>query len=131
MGVLDTSTRLITDSTRLAADTANATTAVAGAVGGATIGGVVGGMRWVVGGMRTGIGRGSHSTPAAAVGLVALGVTGLVEWPLLAGIGGGALVVNALSARRESSRSITPATARATGEPARTAPGVGATTRAG
>ncbi|WP_407107202.1 hypothetical protein [Rhodococcus aetherivorans] len=111
MGIRDTSarlatdsTRLVTDSTRLVADTANATTSLAGAVGGAALGGVVGSVRGAVGGVRTGLSKGAGSTPAAAATLAALGVTGLVDWPVLAAVGGGALAVKLLTPHRPTAR---------------------------
>ena len=46
---------------------------------------------------RRGIDSGSHSTPAAALTLGALGVAGLVEWPVLLAVGGGALLLRRLN----------------------------------
>jgi hypothetical protein len=89
---------------------ASATTAAAGAVGGAAISGVVGGVKGAAEGVQRGIGSGSKSTPAAALAIAALGVTGLVEWPILLAVGGGALVLRKLSERPEESQS--PAQAR-------------------
>jgi hypothetical protein len=71
---------------------AEATTAAAGAVGGAAVSGVIGGMQGTVSGIKNGMSSGSHSTPAAAITLAAIGATGLVEWPILLGVGGTALV---------------------------------------
>jgi hypothetical protein len=82
---------------RLVARTAEATTGAAGAVGGAVVGGAVGGVQGTVNGIRAGLSNGSHSTPAAALTLAAIGATGLVEWPLLLGIGGTALIVRQLN----------------------------------
>jgi hypothetical protein len=78
---------------------AEVTTAAAGAVGGAAVNGVIGGMQGTLNGVKNGISSGSHSTPAAALALAAIGTTGLVEWPLLLGIGGTALVVHQLNQR--------------------------------
>ncbi|OBF92953.1 hypothetical protein A5791_13620 [Mycobacterium sp. 852002-51163_SCH5372311] len=75
---------------------ASATTAAAGAVGGAAINGVVGGVKGAAEGIQRGIGSGSKSTPAAALAIAALGVTGIVEWPILLAVGGGALVLRKL-----------------------------------
>jgi hypothetical protein len=82
---------------RLVTTTAEATAATAGAVGGAAVSGVLGGVRGAVSGVRNGASSGSHSTPAAAVALGLIGAAGLVEWPLLLGIGGTALVIRQLS----------------------------------
>jgi hypothetical protein len=72
---------------------ASATTAAAGAVGGAAVNGVVGGVKGTAEGIKKGIGSGSKSTAAAAVAIGALGVAGIVEWPILVAVGGGALVL--------------------------------------
>lgn len=80
--------------------TANATTAAAGAVGGAAVNGVVGGMQGAAAGVKNGLSRGSHSTPAAALTLAAIGATGLVDWPVLLGVGGTALVIRQLGQRQ-------------------------------
>ncbi|MGO4615365.1 hypothetical protein AB4305_12925 [Nocardia sp. 2YAB30] len=79
--------------------TADATTAAAGAVSGAAVNGVIGGMQGAAAGVKSGLSRGSHSTPAAALTLVAIGAAGLVDWPVLLGVGGTALVVRQLSQR--------------------------------
>jgi hypothetical protein len=81
---------------------AEATTAAAGAVGGAAVSGVIGGMQGTVSGIKNGMSSGSHSTPAAAITLAAIGATGLVEWPILLGVGGTALVVHQLNQRSTS-----------------------------
>jgi hypothetical protein len=47
--------------------------------------------------VQKGIGSGSHSTPAAALTLGALGVAGLLEWPVVLAIGGGALLLRQLN----------------------------------
>jgi hypothetical protein len=91
--------------------TADATTAAAGAVGGAAVSGVIGGVQGTLSGIRSGISSGSHSTPAAAMTLGALGAAGLVEWPVLLTVGGTALVVHHLSRRsngRQTRASVTP-----------------------
>lgn len=101
--------------------TADATTAAAGAVGGAAVNGVIGGVQGTISGIRDGISRGSHSTPAAALTLGAIGAAGLVDWPLLLGIGGTALLVHQLS--RRSDGQPTPATPlRPSGGPRKSAP---------
>ncbi|WP_062982532.1 hypothetical protein [Nocardia anaemiae] len=76
--------------------TADATAAAAGAVGGAAVNGVMGGVQGAAVGVKNGLSRGSHSTPAAALTLAAIGATGLVDWPVLLGVGGAALVVRQL-----------------------------------
>jgi hypothetical protein len=73
--------------------TADAAVAVAGAASGAVINGVVGGVQGSASGVRDGMRNGSHSTPAAALTFGLLGAAGLVEWPLLVGIGATALVL--------------------------------------
>lgn len=80
---------------------ADATTAAAGAVGGAAVNGVVGGVTGAAEGIKRGISSGSHSTPAAALAIGALGFAGLVEWPLLLAVGGGALLLRKLSQKPE------------------------------
>jgi len=84
--------------------TADATTALAGAVGGAAANGVVGGVRGTAAGVRDGLTNGSHSTPAAALTLVAIGVAGLAEWPVVLGIGGAALLLHQLGRRNKAAR---------------------------
>jgi hypothetical protein len=85
------------------------TTEAAGAVGGAAVNGVVGGVTGAAAGVQRGLNSGSHSTPAAALTLGALGVAGLVEWPVLVTIGGAALVLRQLNRRRDDT--ATPAKA--------------------
>lgn len=82
---------------RVVTNTANAATAAAGAVGGATVSGVVGGVQGTAQGIRNGLANGSHSTPAAALTLAALGATGLVEWPVLLTVGGAAILIRQLT----------------------------------
>jgi hypothetical protein len=61
-------------------------------------------------GVQKGIDSGSHSTPAAALTLGALGVAGLVEWPILLVVGGGALLLRRMSNSRSDGpvASVTP-----------------------
>ncbi|QPG46313.1 MULTISPECIES: hypothetical protein [unclassified Rhodococcus (in: high G+C Gram-positive bacteria)] len=92
MQLLDTTGHLVTR-------TAYATTSAAGAVGGAAVGGLVGSVRGALDGARSGVSSGSGSTPAAALTLAALGLTGLVEWPVVVAVGGGALAVRLLAPR--------------------------------
>jgi hypothetical protein len=97
MGVVDGAVR---NASRTVSRAASATTATAGAVGGAAVNGVVGAVTGAVAGVQKGIDSGSHSTPAAALTLGALGVAGLVEWPILLAVGGGALLLRRLSNSR-------------------------------
>ncbi|BBX64968.1 hypothetical protein MSAS_41420 [Mycobacterium saskatchewanense] len=80
---------------------ATATTAAAGAAGGAAVNGVVGGVTGAAEGVKRGISSGSHSAPAAAVAFGALGVAGLVEWPILLAVGGGALLLQRLTRKAQ------------------------------
>lgn len=80
------------------------TTEAAGAIGGAAVNGVIGGVKGAAGGVQRGLRSGSHSTPAAALTLGALGVTGLVEWPVLVAVGGTALVLKQLTGRSDDSK---------------------------
>jgi hypothetical protein len=81
---------------------ADATTAAAGAVGGAAVNGIVGGVTGAAEGIKRGVSTGSHSTPAAALAIGALGVAGLVEWPVLLAVGGGALLLRRLNQKPEA-----------------------------
>jgi hypothetical protein len=66
-------------------------------VGGAAVNGVVGAVTGAAAGLQRGAERGSRSMPAAALTLGALGVTGLVEWPVLLALGGGAILLRQLN----------------------------------
>jgi len=61
------------------------------------VSGVIGGVKGTVGGIRSGLDSGSHSTPAAVLTFAAVGAAGLVDWPVLVAIGGTALVVGQLT----------------------------------
>jgi hypothetical protein len=113
MGVVDGAVRNVS---RTVSRAASATTAAAGAVGGAAVNGVVGAVTGAASGVQKGIDSGSHSTPAAALTLGAIGVAGLVEWPILLAVGGGALLLRRLS----NSRSDAPRVATVT--PVKAAP---------
>ena len=91
---------------------ADATTAAAGAVGGAAVNGIVGGVTGAAEGIKRGVSSGSHSTPAAALAMGALGVAGLVEWPVLLAVGGGALLLHRMLRKPDS-----PASAKANLKP--------------
>lgn len=84
---------------RIVVQSAETATAAAGAVGGAAVNGVIGGLQGTANGIKNGVSSGSHSTPAAVLTLGAIGAAGLVEWPVLLGIGGTALVVRQLNQR--------------------------------
>jgi hypothetical protein len=98
MGVVGGAVRNVSKTLNRAA---TATTATAGAVGGAAVNGIVGGVTGAAEGIKRGINSGSHSTPAAALAIGALGVAGLVEWPVLLAVGGGALLLQRLSRKPE------------------------------
>ena len=105
MGVVDGAVRNVS---RTVSRAASATTAAAGAVGGAAVNGVVGAVTGAAAGVQRGIDSGSHSTPAAALTLGALGVTGLVEWPLLLAVGGGVLLLRRLNHSRDDGSQAAP-----------------------
>ncbi|OBI96789.1 hypothetical protein A5660_00685 [Mycobacterium alsense] len=94
---------------------ATATTSVAGAIGGAAVNGVVGGVKGAAEGIQTGLDSGRKSTAAAALAIGALGVAGIVEWPVLLAVGGGALVLQRLS--RQAQQSASPPKAKLTTVP--------------
>src|SRR5262249_3376705 len=82
--------------------TADAATATAGAIGGAAINGVVGGIKGAGPGIRSGRSQGSRSPVVAAATLAAVGAAGLVDWPVLLTVGGATLVVHELSQRNRA-----------------------------
>jgi hypothetical protein len=92
---------IVNGAVRIVTRTADATTAAAGAVGGAAINGIAGGLQGTAAGIRDGLGKGSQSPAAAAMTLGAIGAIGLVEWPLLLAVGGGALVLHRISQRSD------------------------------
>lgn len=96
---------IVEGAARLVTGTANAATAAAGAVGGAAVNGIVGGVQGAANGAREGLSRGSHSTPAALLTLGAVGAAGLVEWPVLAAVGGAALLARQLGSGGDGHRS--------------------------
>lgn len=93
------SMNIVEGAARLVAGTADATTAAAGAVGGAAVNGIIGGVQGAATGIRHGLSSGSHSTPAALLTLGAVGAAGLVDWPVMAAVGGSALLVHQLGHR--------------------------------
>lgn len=84
---------MVSEATRVVTGAASVTTSAVGAVGGGLVGGVNGGIRGAVGGVRDGMRAGSKSTPTAVLTLAAMGAAGLVEWPILLGVGGAAVVL--------------------------------------
>jgi hypothetical protein len=109
---------LVNGTARAATVAGEAATATLGAVGGAAVGGLVGTMKGAAEGAR----RGSHSTPAAVLTMGAVALTGVVQWPIVAAVGGTALVLDQLKPRTKSD---TPKSAQQlTGTPA--TPGAGA-----
>jgi hypothetical protein len=94
MGVIHSALRGVSQTVGRAA---TAATMAAGAVGGAAVNGVAGAVTGAAAGVRQGIGSGTHSTPAAVLTLGALGAAGLVEWPVVLVIGGGALLLRQLN----------------------------------
>jgi len=126
MGVVDGAFRTVGRSLSRAA---TATTAAAGAVGGAAVNGIVGGVKGAAEGIQQGIGTGSKSTPAAALAIGAIGAAGLVEWPILLAVGGGALLLRKINNNPESAGVPTPAKLTSVpDEPAREAPSAPAKT---
>ncbi|MGE2713379.1 hypothetical protein ACQI4L_04910 [Mycolicibacterium litorale] len=106
---------------RLVTETANATTAAAGAVGGAAVNGVAGAVQGAASGVRHGLSSGSHSMPAALLTMGAVGAVGLVDWPVLAVVGGTALLARQLG--RTGDGESAPAADASDGESARPASG--------
>jgi len=97
---------------RAAANAVTATTEAAGAVTGAAVGGVLGSVKGVAEGVASGSRAGAHSTPAAAVGLTAVGALGILEWPVVLAVGGTGLVLRQLAPRSQTtSAQTTPARA--------------------
>ena len=90
---------VVRDARRVVTRTADAATAVVGAVGGAAVTGVIGAVEGTATGVKNGLRSGRHSTPTAALTLAAIGVTGLVDWPILVAVGGGALAIHELTRR--------------------------------
>jgi hypothetical protein len=94
MGVIHSALRGVSQT---AGRAAAAATMAAGAVGGAAVNGVAGAVTGAAAGVRQGLGSGTHSTPAAVLTLGALGAAGLVEWPVVLVVGGGALLLRQLN----------------------------------
>ncbi len=79
-------------------------TQAAGVVGGAAAGAAAGALRGTATGLARGASAGAASTPAAALGIAALGITGLVDWPILLAGGTTALVIRQLRAASPEGR---------------------------
>ncbi|MFV8317985.1 MULTISPECIES: hypothetical protein [unclassified Mycobacterium] len=110
MGVVDQAVRGVG---RTVSRAATATTSAAGAVGGAAVNGIVGGVKGAAEGIQQGLSTGSKSTPAAALAIGAIGAAGLVEWPILLAVGGGALLLRRLSHQPEPpAQAVQPAKAK-------------------
>lgn len=107
--------------------TADAATSTAGAVGGAVVNGALGAIEGAVTGVAKGVKRGGNSSVAAALTIVTIGAVGLVEWPIVAGIGGAALLIHKLGQRRtdEPPKATTPKPATRGARPAKRAPRAG------
>lgn len=115
---------IVRSARRVVTGTANATTATAGAVGGAAVSGVIGGVQGTVRGMKSGLASGRRSAPAAVLTFAAVGVAGLVDWPVLVAIGGTALLVGQLTKQSDGQPTVALATAPSTprrGSPAKPA----------
>ncbi|WAM15472.1 MULTISPECIES: hypothetical protein [Rhodococcus] len=87
---------LVSGTARAVTGVGAAATAGLGAVGGAAVGGLVGSLKGAAVGAQEGARRGSHSTPAAVLTLGVVALTGVVRWPIVAAVGGTALVLEQL-----------------------------------
>lgn len=79
--------------------TADATTATVGALGGAVVTGVIGAVEGAAAGVKNGLKGGGNSSVAAVLTLGAIGAVGLIEWPIVVGVGGAALLIHKLGHR--------------------------------
>ena len=95
---------LVRETLHIASRTVDASVAAAGAVGGAAVNGVIGGVQGVVGGVQSGLRSGSRSIPAAALTVAAVGLAGLVEWPVLLPVGATVLGLHYLTQRSGGER---------------------------
>ncbi|MFC9556633.1 hypothetical protein ACFTWF_38080 [Rhodococcus sp. NPDC056960] len=87
---------LVSGTARVATGAGGAATATLGAIGGAAVGGLLGSMKGAAVGVQEGARRGSHSTPAAVMTIGAVALSGVVQWPVVAAVGGTALVLDQL-----------------------------------
>ncbi|WP_433567447.1 hypothetical protein ACQP1O_20970 [Nocardia sp. CA-151230] len=83
--------------------TASATVHAAEAAGGAVVGAVTGAARGTAEGAVSGARKGVNLPAATALGVVAAGLAGLVEWPVAAAVGGVAGAVYLLRRARTES----------------------------
>ena len=88
---------LVSTTTSAVGALAGVATTLAGAAGGAAVGGSVGALRGAAQGVAEGARRGSRSTPAVVLTVATLGVTGLLDWPLLLAAGGAAYLLQRTS----------------------------------
>ncbi len=102
--------------------TADATTATAGAFGGAIVTGTLGAIEGATAGVKNGVKRGGGSSVAAALTLATIGAVGLVEWPIIVGVGGTALLIHQLGQR---AKATPPAARRQTARPTKRTPRTG------
>lgn len=100
---------------------ATAVTDTAGAVGGAVINGATGGVRGAASGVAHGLHTGSRSSTTAALALVAVGATGVVDWPLIVFVGGTGLLLRELTNRPPAPPAIATPTVAASSPAATTA----------
>ncbi|MDH6291891.1 hypothetical protein [Rhodococcus opacus] len=116
---------LVSGAARVATGAGAAATATLGTVGGAAVGGLVGSMKGAAAGAAEGARRGSHSTPAAVLTMGAVAASGVVQWPIVAAVGGTALVLDQLRpgtsrhekpGTRDTTPGAEPSTAAPTGE---------------
>jgi hypothetical protein len=84
------------------------------------VNGIVGGVKGAAEGIQQGLSAGTKSTPAAALAIGAIGAAGLVEWPILLAVGGGALLLRRISQAPNPADQPTPA--KLTSVPTETAP---------
>ncbi|MFD7008447.1 hypothetical protein [Rhodococcus jostii] len=87
---------LVSGTARAVAGAGEAATATLGAIGGAAVGGLVGSITGAATGAAEGARRGTHSTPAAVLTMGAVAATGVVQWPIVAAVGGTVLVLDQL-----------------------------------
>jgi hypothetical protein len=91
---------------RMVSSPAVATTEAAGAVGGAAVNGVIGGAKGAADGIQRGLGTRSRAVPVVALAAGAIGAAGLVDWPLLLALGGGALVLQRMGRTPDESSQV-------------------------
>lgn len=77
--------------------TADAATSTVGALGGAVVTGAIGAVQGAAAGVKNGVKDGGNSSVATVLTLAAIGA--VVEWPLVLGVGGAALLIHKLGHR--------------------------------